>query len=151
VADGACFFVTVCAKTRGGDELIRDGRGRAILDAVKYLNGRQSWFARLFLIMPDHVHGLISFPSETGMQKRTASWKGYLAKSTGIEWQDRFFDHRLRSEDSMDEKAQYIRLNPVRAGLVKCVEEWPWVFDAYALDHGSAGTPRPTSEISPYV
>ena len=64
--------------------------------------------------MPDH--GLISFPAETALASRVAAWKGYAAKTFGVKWQDRFFDHRLRTEASADEKAHYIRANPVRAG-----------------------------------
>jgi REP element-mobilizing transposase RayT len=146
VLDGSLYFITLCTKNRGADELIRDGRAETILDSVVQLHRNQAWFARLMLIMPDHIHGLISFPREPGMQRRVSSWKGFLAKSTGITWQDRFFDHRLRSDESMDEKASYIRMNPVRAGLVKKPTDWPWIFDGGAFDHGSAGTPRPTHE-----
>ena len=46
-----------------------------------------------------------------------------------IPWQRDFFDHRLRHEESffLKKKATYIRLNPVRAGLVAIPEEWPHV------------------------
>jgi hypothetical protein len=38
----------------------------------------------------------------------------------------KLFDHRLRRDESLDEKARYILANPVRAGLVKREEDWPW-------------------------
>jgi hypothetical protein len=41
-------------------------------------------------------------------------------------WQEGFFDHLLRSGDSYGEKWEYVRLNPVRAGLSKSPEEWPY-------------------------
>jgi putative transposase len=146
VADGSLYFITLCTKSRLTDELIRDGRAKAILDSVCHLHRNQSWFARLVLIMPDHIHGLIAFPREPGMRQRVSSWKGFLAKSEGITWQDRFFDHRLRSDESTDEKASYIRMNPVRAGLVQRPDDWPWIFDGFQFEPGSAGTPRPTYE-----
>jgi hypothetical protein len=62
----------------------------------------------------------------------------------GIEWQERFFDQRLRSNESLAEKAGYIRMNPVRAGLVGSPEAWTHIFDPL-VEPGSAGTPRPTS------
>ena len=37
-----------------------------------------------------------------------------------------FFDHLLRSEESYAQKWDYVRENPVRAGLVKNVEDWPY-------------------------
>lgn len=71
-------------------------------------------------------------------------WKGYQTKRHGIAWQEGFFDHRIRSKGSEEEKADYIRMNPVRAGLVTRPENWPYVLPASA--HPSA---RP--EDSPYL
>jgi len=56
--------------------------------------------------------------------------KRHLARATGpIEasrriWQRGFFDHLLRSEESYGQKWNYVRENPVRAGLVARVEDW---------------------------
>lgn len=58
------------------------------------------------------------------------SVKSYLAKKQQIRWQKNYFDHRLRNDAALEEKAQYIRLNPVRAGLVTKPEEWPFVIEA---------------------
>jgi putative transposase len=41
-------------------------------------------------------------------------------------WQPGFFDHLLRSSESYSEKWEYVRLNPVRKGLVDRPEEWPY-------------------------
>lgn len=46
----------------------------------------------------------------------------------GIEWQRDFFEHRLRSDESWSEKADYILANPVRKGLGTEVSQWPYVF-----------------------
>jgi hypothetical protein len=43
-----------------------------------------------------------------------------------------FFDHRVRSEESLEEKACYIRLNPVRAGLITCPDDWPYFWESPA-------------------
>ena len=80
--------------------------------------------------MPDHLHALISFPPEALMEKTVRDWKRYVAKETGIRWQDGFFDHRLRSDASFEEKVGYIRMNPVRAGLVLRMKDWPYVWPA---------------------
>jgi len=47
----------------------------------------------------------------------------------GIGWQRDFFDHRLRKNEAYLEKAAYIRMNPVRAGLVASAEDWPYVWE----------------------
>ena len=41
-------------------------------------------------------------------------------------WQEGFFDHLLRSEDSYSQKWEYVRQNPVRAGLTASYENWPY-------------------------
>ena len=41
-------------------------------------------------------------------------------------WQEGFFDHLLRSSESYAEKWEYVRMNPVRAGLVPTPEEWAY-------------------------
>ena len=49
-----------------------------------------------------------------------------------IEWQEGFFDHRLRDDErgeQLQAKVNYIRQNPVVAGLCASIEEWPWVID----------------------
>jgi hypothetical protein len=51
-----------------------------------------------------------------------------LVGGSGPVWQDESFDHVLRSNESFAEKLEYIRQNPVRAGLVKRVEDYPWLW-----------------------
>jgi putative transposase len=41
-------------------------------------------------------------------------------------WQEEFFDHVLRSIESYGQKWQYVKENPVRAGLVKKSDDWPF-------------------------
>ncbi len=83
----------------------------------------------LLLLMPDHVHCLVSFPATESMSVVITAWKHYLARQYALQWQRDFFDHRLRGDESYDEKANYIRQNPVRAGLVKTSAEWPHVWE----------------------
>ena len=44
----------------------------------------------------------------------------------GPHWQKGFFDHVIRSEESYEQKWVYVRDNPVRAGLVRSAEDWPY-------------------------
>ncbi len=59
-----------------------------------------------------------------------SKWKEWTAKGIGIEWQKNFFEHRLRSEESRMEKANYILHNPVRKNLVVKAEDWAFVYFA---------------------
>ena len=61
------------------------------------------------------------------------AWKQWTSKRiarvldvSGTVWQEEFFDHVLRSSESYGQKWDYVRQNPVRAGLVASADEWPW-------------------------
>ena len=47
-------------------------------------------------------------------------------KQSGTVWQEEFFDHVLRSSESYSQKWEYVKENPVRAGLVKKSDDWPF-------------------------
>ena len=79
--------------------------------------------------MPDHLHALVSFPRDSSPTKVMAGWKEIVAKKTSVTWQRDFFDHRLRSDESHEEKAAYIRQNLVRKGLVAHAEDWEFVWE----------------------
>ena len=79
--------------------------------------------------MPDHVHLFV----RGGLDFVLAQWvrmlKRKLSRAIGSElphWQDGFFDHLIRHSESYAEKWEYVRQNPVRAGLTAVAEEWPW-------------------------
>jgi REP element-mobilizing transposase RayT len=80
--------------------------------------------------MPDHLHALISFPKDVNSTKTIAGWKEIVAKKSDIRWQRDFFDLRLRSHESHEEKAAYIRNNPVRKGLVSEAADWKFVWES---------------------
>ena len=123
------YFLTVNCQPKGTNHLAKPDVAGPLLDSVRFRNEKFIWFAHLFLIMPDHVHALISFPpSEHTLRKTVTLWKRWTARELGIEWQRDFFEHRLRSDESRREKADYILANPVRKGLVKELKEWPYVF-----------------------
>ncbi|MDD5200207.1 MAG: hypothetical protein PHC88_10450 [Terrimicrobiaceae bacterium] len=123
------YFLTVCCRRRGQEILTRPAISAGLLETVATRNARHVWYAHLFLLMPDHVHALVRFP-EAGQTIRTrvAKWKEWTSKCHGIEWQRDYFEHRLRREESLRDKADYILNNPVRRGLVQSPEHWPHVF-----------------------
>jgi REP element-mobilizing transposase RayT len=50
-------------------------------------------------------------------------------------WQKGFFDHVLRGEESYTQKWNYVRDNPVRAGLVKEWRDWPYLGEIFDLTY----------------
>jgi REP element-mobilizing transposase RayT len=121
------FFITINCLPRGTNQLAHDSVWSALIETIVFREERGDWKWPLFLAMPDHVHGIVTFPNSFHIKKSISSWKRWLAKCHGIHWQRDFFDHRLRSSESAEEKANYIRMNPVRAGLVANPQDWPYI------------------------
>lgn len=94
-------------------------------------NGTYTWLA--WVVMPDHFHGLLSLGESDDLQKIMQQVKGRSARLlnnkfgvTGQSlWQKGFYDHALRREEDRKTIARYIVMNPVRAGLVASVYEYP--------------------------
>jgi len=88
-----------------------------------------AWLVCDFLLMPDHVH-LFCVPGdrEVAIERWTAFWKDRLRNALPEigAFQRGGFHHRLRSGESYAQKWQYVRENPVRAGLVARPEDWPY-------------------------
>ena len=79
--------------------------------------------------MPDHLHALLSFPpSGKPLRLLVSKWKEWTAKKLAIQWQQDFFEHRIRHDESRREKVDYILANPIRAGLASRPGEWPFVY-----------------------
>jgi putative transposase len=124
----AIFHIRIRADV--GVNLVTPATGRALLDSAAFYTERGRWWAWLMVLMPDHLHALLSFPREERMSKVIADWKGYHAREREVRWQEGYFDHRLRQEESFAQKAAYLRSNPVVKGLCATAEEWPWVYAA---------------------
>ena len=101
-------------------------------DSARFYQAKQRWHITLFLLMPDHLHALLSFASDESMSKIVGDWKHFQSRKHGIIWQEGYFDHRLRDDErgeQLSAKVNYIRQNPVAAGLCKTAEEWPWIIE----------------------
>ena len=100
--------------------------GTKLLESAGYYHEKQRWHATIFLLMPDHLHAILSFPAQESMSRVLGEWKRYQAKELGIIWQENFLDHRLRNSTEADLKYDYIRNNPVVKNLCKGPDDWPW-------------------------
>ncbi|MEM9602595.1 MAG: transposase [Pseudomonadota bacterium] len=91
-----------------------------------------------FVVMPDHVHWLLTL-KHGSLGRSVSNVKHYSARRLAprIQWQSGFFDHALRTTDSLRNTARYIIANPLRAGLVSSVADYPH-WDAVWLNGGDA-------------
>ena len=126
-AEEAIFFITVCCQPRKQNHLCIPDLAKRIFDSVAFLHQRGDWHAYYVLLMPDHLHALMSFPAKE-MKPVIEQWKKFTGRMLKIPWQRGFEDHRLRNDESLREKEDYVGNNPVRAGLASSRDEWPYVW-----------------------
>jgi REP element-mobilizing transposase RayT len=112
------------------------------------------WIVLAAIVMPDHLHLLAAPVADRGASvsafakwfKRwfnEAYWNGGPSASNRgsncrpsvsdgdqmpWRWQEGCFDRLLRSDESLSDKWEYLRQNPVRAGLVEHPDDWPYQF-----------------------
>jgi putative transposase len=131
---GATFFITICCKRRGGNQLCRTNISSHILETARQYHVTRRWYLKILMLMPDHLHLLIGIAGDAILSNVIRDFKRITARQTKLEWQRNFFDHRLRHDESESEKADYIFQNPVRAALIREGEEWPYMLDGRDLD-----------------
>ena len=119
-------FLTVCTENRKPWLTRVSVQDR--LHAI-WLQQATAWLVSDYLLMPDHLH-LLCAPYELSVpiERWIAFWKNCFTR-TGLglgKFQRSGFHHRLRHGESYQDKWQYVRENPQRAGLVKKAATWPY-------------------------
>ena len=134
VAHARTLFVTT--KIAGGNNLLQSERNAMLLIDVLRSNVAAGHF-RLhdFVIMPDHIHLLLSVDETTTIEKAVQYIKGGFSFGlkkelgyTGEVWHRGFADDRVRDRRSFLAHQRYIANNPVRRGLVDSAEKFPFTF-----------------------
>ena len=104
---------------------------RILVKEMSFLEscGILSWSA--WVIMPNHFHGLVT-PKNGSLSNAVKQLNGRSARKINNEvgatkplWQPEFYDHALREEEDRISIARYIVANPLRAGLVTNIAEYP--------------------------
>ncbi len=121
-------FVTVCIAGR-----------RKLLDTVTahellVVAWRQAdrWRVGRYVLMPDHIHFFCAPADDvTPLKKWMEYWRNAVTRTWSVKaqkplWQRDYWDRQLRHGESYGEKWEYVRNNPVRAGLVARPEDWQY-------------------------
>src|SRR5262249_14456920 len=126
-AHNPLFFVTFCTFERR-KLLASDAVHAAFVAFASQANSQRNIAVGRYVIMPDHVHLFVRGPDNFELGSWVGRLKQALAKhialiDTSTIWQRGFFDHVLRNDESYAQKWNYVRENPVRAGLLTNAEE----------------------------
>ena len=81
-----------------------------------------------YVVMPDHVHLLVSEPKMALLSKAIQALKLSVSVQSKQKpfWQPRYYDFNVHNEEKRIEKLRYMHRNPVVRGLVEKPEDWPW-------------------------
>jgi REP-associated tyrosine transposase len=136
------YFVTLCV----------DGR-RPVLENPKVFQAVQrnvghlrNWRVQAGVVMPDHIHFMITPMKDRGLSAGdfATGFKRVFRRELGgqdWEWQRGCFDRLLRSNESAQQKWIYLEQNPVRAGLVTRVQDWPYYLGSLVEDGKQTASP----------
>src|SRR6267142_1729165 len=131
-APGTSYFITTkCWQSRAIFQITENAE--ILIEALFHYRDRKAYALHEFVVMPDHVHLLLT-PSSTGSLEKVMQFiKGgsshqiHKARKQKMEiWQVGFHDWTIRDSDDWQTKAEYIRTNSVRAKLVQRPEDWPY-------------------------
>jgi putative transposase len=123
-------FITFSCYHR--DPLLAEPRARDVFEQT--LERSRLWYGFYisgYVVMPEHVHLLISEPERSRLSVALQMLKQNVARQLRPPegnpfWQPRYYDFNVWSEDKVVEKLRYIHRNPVRRGLVERPEDWAW-------------------------
>ena len=129
---GCTYFVTT--DTRQKRELFRVTElAEIVVQRIISCRAQGAYLLHEFVLMPNHLHLLITPRDTTSFEKAIQLIKGgsshqiHEQRGHRMEiWQPGFHEWTVRDAGDYDARVEYIRMNPVRAKLVDRSEEWPY-------------------------
>ena len=130
----------VSTATHGRKPLFRSfENGRRVVQALNFEEQRGHAVTMAFVVMPDHLHWLVQLIGNRSLSDSVCVVKSGSARiinaagsSRGTVWQRGFHDRAIRKDDDLVAIARYIVANPLRAGIVRSVADYP-LWDAIWL------------------
>ena len=151
--NGDLHFITCSCYQRR--PMLGSARRRDLfLKVLEKVRERYQFVVLGYVVMPEHVHLLISEPQESTPSKvmqalklgfaprvlhqmrlrRNPNQPALFDHSAQHIWQKRFYDFNVFTKKKREEKLRYPHRNPVKRGLVQSPELWRWSsYRAYAL------------------
>ena len=126
------YFVT--SATRAREPVFEDSRNaEALIETLYTTRDRYSFLLLAYVVMPDHFHAVIVPAPRNTISQVMRFIKGTYARIynssyglTGPVWQSSFYDRIVRNEGGFEDILAYVHENPVRAGMARAPEEYPY-------------------------
>ncbi|OAI11230.1 transposase [Methylomonas koyamae] len=132
------YHITICTENR--QPWFKDfACGRVVVNQMHQIDPQQLLSSLAWVLMPDHLHWLLQLGQQQSLSHVIKLLKGRSAAAVnqhlqrqGSLWQRGFYDHALRRDEDLQQVARYIIANPLRAGLVEKIGDYP-LWDAIWL------------------
>ena len=124
---GDLHFVTFSCDQRR-PWLAQPSTKRVFEEALERVRLKFRLYVLGYVVMPEHVHLLLSEPESAPLSKAVLSLKSSVAKLSEQRpfWPPRYYDFNVFTERKRVEKLRYMHRNPVKRGLVERPEDWAW-------------------------
>jgi len=105
--------------------------GRLLVDQLRSTENASLVDSLAWVVMPDHLHWLIELKHGTlaelmcRIKSRSSRSVNLVRQRESRLWQRGYYDRALRKEEDVKDAARYIVMNPLRAGLVKRIGDYP--------------------------
>jgi REP element-mobilizing transposase RayT len=127
---GRIYLLTAVAHQR--EPVFADWRiGRLLVDQLRCADEASLVSCVAWVVMPDHLHWLMELKHGTlaelmcRIKSRSSRSINLTRRDQGRLWQRGYYDRALRRDEDIKDAARYIVMNPLRAGLVKRVGDYP--------------------------
>ncbi len=112
-------------------KLSTPARRRVFEQALERVRRDYGLYVSGYVVMPEHVHLLVSQPERSLLSHAIQSLKQGVSRRLALRsrepfWQARYYDFNVWSERKRVEKLRYMHRNPVKRGLVAKPEDWEW-------------------------
>lgn len=128
---GQVYVITTV--TRDRVPLFKDfWAARTLIQSLRWHDDQSFTRSLCFVVMPDHLHWifqLVGSKSLDSVMKSTKQFTTHVLNSrsgnSGPLWQAGYYDHAVREEEDLEYLSAYVIHNPIRAGLVEQIEDYP--------------------------
>ena len=136
---GQCYHIIACTADRR--RIFSDLQsGRQVVRSLRRLENKGVSKSLAYVVMPDHVHWLMELLPEKPLPVCVGSMKSFAARAInprksqcGPVWQRGYMDRAIREEKDLVRVARYIVANPLRAGIVADIGDYP-LWDSVWMD-----------------
>jgi putative transposase len=126
-SDRVFFITTVTAQRQ--PIFRRESTANLLIETLAHYRDQRKFLLHEFVVMPDHIHLLITPAEEISLERAVQFIKGgfsFRLHTRGPVWQSSFTNHRVQNLEDYERHREYIRLNPVRARLCERPENYPY-------------------------